>query len=154
MPSDSALFPRSFKKTFPLAVRGEGVWIIDASGRRYLDASGQAAVVSIGHGVREVADAMAAQAAQIAFVHTTQFHSASAETLAARLLGLAPPNFRKGRVYFTAGGSEAAETAIKLARQFQIEAGDPARFRIVSRRQKPCRISRFDLELPREILQG
>ena len=135
MPSDSALFPRSFKKTFPLAVRGEGVWIIDASGRRYLDASGQAAVVSIGHGVREVADAMAAQAAQIAFAHTTQFHSASAETLAARLLGLAPPNFRKGRVYFTAGGSEAAETAIKLARQFQIEAGDPARFRIVSRRQ-------------------
>lgn len=135
MLSDSAVFPRSFKKKFPLAVRGEGVWIMDASGRRYLDASGQAAVVSIGHGVHEIGEAMATQASQLAFAHTTQFHSASAEKLAARLLALAPPNFRKGRVYFTSGGSEATETAIKLARQFQIEAGQPGRFRVVSRRQ-------------------
>ena len=63
-------------------MRGEGSWIIAADGRRYLDASGQAAVVNIGHGVKEIADAVAAQAGQIAFAHTTQFHSKSAEKLA------------------------------------------------------------------------
>src|SRR5499433_1372366 len=96
------LFPRNFRKEFPVAVRGEGCWIVASDGRRYLDASGQAAVVSIGHGVKEVAEAMAAQAGQIAFAHTTQFHSEAAEKLAARLLALAPENFRRGgRVYFT-----------------------------------------------------
>ena len=79
---------------------------------------------------------MADQASQIAFAHTTQFDSAPAEKLAERLLTLAPPNFRDGgRVYFTSGGSEATETAIKLARQYWLECGDSNRFRIVSRRQ-------------------
>ena len=131
----TALFPRNFKKPFPTVVRGEGSWIIASDGQRYLDASGQAAVVNIGHGVQSVADAMAAQASQIAFAHTTQFHSASAEKLAARLLALAPPNFANGRVYFTSGGSEATETAIKLARQFHLESGASQKFRVVSRRQ-------------------
>ena len=132
----SSLFPRNFRKDFPTAVRGEGSWIIAADGRRLLDASGQAAVVNIGHGVEEIGEAMAAQADQIAFAHTTQFHSASAERLATRLLALAPPNFQNGgRVYFTSGGSEATETAIKLARQFHLESGQPERFRVVSRRQ-------------------
>ena len=136
MMKHSGVFPRSFKKTLPVASRGEGCWIIDESGRRYLDASGQAAVVSIGHGVTEIGHAMAEQASQVAFAHTTQFHSASAEKLAERLLALAPPNFRRGgRVYFTSGGSEATETAIKLARQFHLETNQPARFRVVSRRQ-------------------
>jgi adenosylmethionine-8-amino-7-oxononanoate aminotransferase len=136
MSSSSALFPRNFSKDFPTAIRGEGSWIIGADGRRYLDASGQAAVVSIGHGVQQIADAMAAQAGQIAFAHTTQFQSAAAEKLAARLLALAPPNFQNGgRVYFTSGGSEATETAIKLARQFHLESGQPTRYRVVSRRQ-------------------
>jgi len=136
MTKHSGVFPRSFKKAFPVASRGEGCWIIDENGRRYLDASGQAAVVSIGHGVAEIGRAMAEQASQIAFAHTTQFHSASAERLAERLLALAPPNFRRGgRVYFTSGGSEATETAIKLARQFHLETNQPARFRVVSRRQ-------------------
>jgi len=131
----SFLFPRNFKKSFPTAVRGEGSWIFSSDGQSYLDASGQAAVVNIGHGVREVAQAMAEQASQFAFAHTTQFHSASAEKLAARLLALAPPNFANGRVYFTSGGSEATETAIKLARQFHLESGTPKKFRVVSRRQ-------------------
>jgi adenosylmethionine-8-amino-7-oxononanoate aminotransferase len=136
MTKHSGVFPRSFKKAFPVASRGEGCWIIDENGRRYLDASGQAAVVSIGHGVAEIGRAMAEQASQIAFAHTTQFHSASAERLAERLLALAPPNFRRGgRVYFTSGGSEATETAIKLARQFHLEMNQPARFRVLSRRQ-------------------
>ncbi len=135
MPSNSALFPRNFRKEYPLAVRGEGCWIIDQSGRRFLDANGQAAVVSIGHGVPEIGRAMAEQSSRIAFAHTTQFHSEPAEKLAKRLLALAPASFRGGRVYFTSGGSEATETAIKLARQFHLESGQPSRYRVVSRRQ-------------------
>jgi adenosylmethionine-8-amino-7-oxononanoate aminotransferase len=136
MHSDSALFPRDFRKSYPVAVRGEGCWIIDQSGRRLLDASGQAAVVSIGHGVTEIGRAMAEQSSQLAFAHTTQFHSEPAEKSAQRLLALAPPNFRSGgRVYFTSGGSEATETAIKLARQFHLENDQPSRFRVASRRQ-------------------
>src|SRR5258706_103641 len=108
MPTSSGLFPRNFKKTYPIAVRGDGCWIISADGRRFLDASGQAAVVSIGHGIPEIGRAMAEQSSQIAFAHTSQFHTAPAEKLAERLLALAPPNFRNGGpVYFTSGGSAA-----------------------------------------------
>jgi len=136
MLKSAGLFPRDFKKTYPIAVRGEGCWITDERGRRFLDASGQAAVISIGHGVKEIGRAMAEQSAQIAFAHTSQFHSAPAEKLAARLLALAPSNFQNGGcVYFTSGGSEATETGIKLARQFHLEKGEKNRFRILSRRQ-------------------
>src|SRR5258708_22439537 len=136
MTNRPASFPRNFRKDYPIAVRGEGCWIIDQTGRRFLDASGQAAVVSIGHGVPEIARAMAEQSSHLAFAHTTQFHSEPAEKLARRLLALAPPTFRSGgRVYFTSGGSEATETAIKLARQFHLESGKASRFRVVSRRQ-------------------
>jgi len=136
MPTSTGLFPRHFKKTFPIAARGEGCWIIAADGRRFLDASGQAAVVSIGHGVPEIGRAMAEQSSRIAFAHTSQFHTAPAERLAKRLLAMAPANFRNGgRVHFTSGGSEAAETAIKLARQFHLECGQKDRYRVLSRRQ-------------------
>lgn len=132
----SFLFPRNFRKEFPIAVRGDGCWIVAADGRRYLDASGQAAVVNIGHGVKQVAEAMAGQAGQVAFAHTTQFHSEAAEKLAARLLALAPGKFQNGgKVYFTSGGSEATETAIKLARQFHLERGQASRYRVISRAQ-------------------
>jgi len=136
MVTRNGLFPRNFKKNFPVASRGEGCWIIADDGRRFLDASGQAAVVSIGHGVPEIGRAMAEQSTQIAFAHTSQFHNAPAEKLAERLLAMAPPNFRDGgRVYFTSGGSEATETAIKLARQFHLESGNRDRYRVLSRRQ-------------------
>jgi adenosylmethionine-8-amino-7-oxononanoate aminotransferase len=136
MPTSSGLFSRNFNKTYPIAARGEGCWIVDESGRRLLDAAGQAAVVSIGHGVAEIGHAMAEQSGRLAFAHTSQFHTEPAEKLAARLLALAPANFREGgRVYFTSGGSEATETAIKLVRQYHLETGQPARYRVVSRRQ-------------------
>jgi adenosylmethionine-8-amino-7-oxononanoate aminotransferase len=136
MSDHSSLFPRSFSKDYPQAVRGEGCWIYTADGKKYLDAAGQAAVISIGHGVPSVGQAMARQAAQLAFAHTSQFHTAPAERLAARLLAMAPPGMRReGRVFFTSGGSEANETAIKMARQFHLERGASSRFRIVSRRQ-------------------
>jgi adenosylmethionine-8-amino-7-oxononanoate aminotransferase len=135
-PIRSSLFSRNLRKQYPLAVKGEGCWIIDSDGRRFLDASGQAAVVNVGHGVAEIGAAMAEQSARLAFAHTSQFHSEAAEKLAARLLALAPVNFRDGgRVYFTSGGSEATETAIKLARQYFLERGDSARYRVLSRRQ-------------------
>src|SRR5271165_6514378 len=130
------LFSRNLRKEYPVAVRGEGCWIFDAAGRRYLDASGQAAVVSIGHGVQEIGRAMAEQSNQIAFAHTTQFHSEPAEKLAARVLAIAPRNFQNGgRVYFTSGGSEATETAIKLARQYFLERKQPSRYRVLARKQ-------------------
>jgi adenosylmethionine-8-amino-7-oxononanoate aminotransferase len=136
MPNDTALFPRNFRKEYPVSVRGKGSWIFSADGRKFLDAAGQAAVVNIGHGVPEIGRAMAEQSSQIAFAHTSQFHSAGAEKLAARLLALAPPNFQRGgRVYFTSGGSEATETAIKLVRQYHLEKGQRARYRILARRQ-------------------
>jgi adenosylmethionine-8-amino-7-oxononanoate aminotransferase len=132
----SSLFSRNFRKIYPVAVRGEGCWIVDAAGRRFLDASGQAAVINVGHGVKEITAAMAQQSAKLAFAHTSQFHTEPAEKLAARLLAMAPPNFRRGgRVYFTSGGSEATETAIKLSRQYFLEKGEAQRYRVLSRLQ-------------------
>jgi adenosylmethionine-8-amino-7-oxononanoate aminotransferase len=131
-----AVFPRSFRKTYPEAVRGEGCYLYTADGKEYLDAAGGAAVVTIGHGVKEVARAMAEQAERLAYAHTSQFRTPAAEQLARRLLALAPPNFRDGgRVYFTSGGSEATETALKLCRQYFLERGETRRARVISRWQ-------------------
>jgi adenosylmethionine-8-amino-7-oxononanoate aminotransferase len=133
---DEAVFPRNFLKAYPEAVRGEGCFVFTADGRRYLDASGGAAVVTIGHGVEEVARAMAEQAGRLAYVHSSQYHTAIAEKLAQRILALAPEEMhRGGRVFFTSGGSEATETAIKLARQYWLERGEKKRTRVISRRQ-------------------
>src|ERR1700734_1687576 len=133
---DEAVFPRNFLKRYSQATRGEGCFVYTDDGRRFLDASGGAAVVTIGHGVREVADAMAEQASRLAYVHSSQFHTEVAEKLARRILLLAPEAMRaQGRVYFTSGGSEAPETALKLARQYWLERGDSKRFRVISRLQ-------------------
>ena len=129
------MFRRSFKKSFPSAVRGEGVYIWDAEGKKYLDFSGSAAVNFIGHGVQEISAAMAEQAKQLEFVHTSQFTTPIAEQYAKELLDFAGKNFAGGAVYFTSGGSEAIETALKLARQYQVEAGEPKRHQILSRTQ-------------------
>jgi adenosylmethionine-8-amino-7-oxononanoate aminotransferase len=89
----------------------------------------------IGHGVAEIGQAMAEQAAKLEFVHSSQFVTPVAEEFAAELLEFAGANFRGGAVYFTSGGSEAVETALKLARQYQVEVGEEKRFRILSRKQ-------------------
>ena len=126
---------RSFRKPHPAAVRGEGVYVWDADGNRYLDFSGSAAVNFIGHGVREIAEAMVEQARQLEFVHTTQFTTPVAEEFAAELLDFAGEHFRGGAVYFTCGGSESVETALKLARQYQVEVGQAMRCQVLSRNQ-------------------
>jgi adenosylmethionine-8-amino-7-oxononanoate aminotransferase len=131
----SAVLRRSFRKTFPPAVRGEGVYLWDARDKRYLDFSGSAAVNFIGHGVVEVAAAMAAQAKQIEFVHSSQFTTPVAEEYALELLDFAGKNFEGGCVYFTCGGSESVETALKLARQYQVEIGQTSRYQVISRGQ-------------------
>ncbi|MGD0181883.1 MAG: aspartate aminotransferase family protein [Terriglobales bacterium] len=133
--SYSAVLRRSFRKTFPPAVRGEGVYLWDARGKRYLDFSGSAAVNFIGHGVVEVAAAMAAQAKQLEFVHSSQFTTPVAEEYALELLDFAGKNFEGGCVYFTCGGSESVETALKLARQYQVEIGQTGRYQVISRGQ-------------------
>jgi adenosylmethionine-8-amino-7-oxononanoate aminotransferase len=131
----SAVFRRSFRKVFPSAVRGEGVYLWDTEGQRYLDFSGSAAVNFIGHGVPEISAAMREQASQLEFVHTSQFTTPIAEEYARELLEFAGENFRGGAVYFTCGGSESVETALKLARQYQVEIGQANRYQVLSRTQ-------------------
>jgi len=126
---------RSFRKEFPAAVQGEGVYVWDADGNKYVDLSGSAAVNFIGHGVLEISAAMAEQAAKLEFVHTSQFTTPVAEEYAQELLAFAGEHFREGVIYFTCGGSESIETALKLARQYQVEIGQTRRHQILSRQQ-------------------
>jgi adenosylmethionine-8-amino-7-oxononanoate aminotransferase len=115
------------------AVRGDGCYIYDAEGRAYLDGSGGAAVSCLGHSNPDVRAAMHAQLDQLAFAHTGFFTSDAAEGLADRLIENAPPGIEK--VYLLSGGSEAVEAAIKLARQYFLETGQPDRHRVIARRQ-------------------
>jgi adenosylmethionine-8-amino-7-oxononanoate aminotransferase len=131
----SPLLLRSFRKHYPTAVRGEGVYLWDIEGKRYIDFSSSAVVSFIGHGVPEVAESILAQVKQLEFVHSSQFISEPAEQFARELLDFLGPAYRDGSVFFTSGGSEAVETAIKLARQYQVEAGNGARTQIFSRKQ-------------------
>ena len=137
----SAVLRRSFRKDFPAAVRGEGVYVWDANGNKYLDLAGSAAVNFIGHGVPEISAAMAEQAAKLEFVHTSQFTTPVAEAYAQELLAFAGDHFQGGAVYFTCGGSESIETALKLARQYQVEIGQD---NSLSDPQPPAELSRLD----------
>jgi adenosylmethionine-8-amino-7-oxononanoate aminotransferase len=127
------VFPRHTKARPPVAARGEGAYIIDESGKRYLDGSGGAAVSCLGHSDPEVTQAIKDQADRIAFAHTGFFTSEPAERLADRLIAHAPEGIE--RVYFVSGGSEAVEAALKLARQYFLEKGEQSRTRFIARRQ-------------------
>ncbi len=125
------VFYRRMGHPHPVAVRGEGVYLWDADGRRYIDASGGPIAVNIGHGVREVAQALAAQAASVAYVHGTLFTTAALETYGERLaahLPLPAPCF-----YYMTSGSEATETAMKFARQLYLARGETSREVLISR---------------------
>ncbi len=112
---------------------GDGAYLYDTSGKAYLDGSGGAAVSCLGHSDAHVKQAIKAQLDKVAFAHTGFFTSDPAEALADKLIGLAPEGL--DRVYFVSGGSEAMEAALKLARQYFIEIGQPQRGRIIARRQ-------------------
>ncbi|MEM9725525.1 MAG: aspartate aminotransferase family protein [Pseudomonadota bacterium] len=129
----SAVFPRHTANAPPMAVRGEGAYLFDTAGRRYLDGSGGAAVSCLGHGDPDVIRAIKAQLDQLEFAHTGFMTSAPAEALAARLIAHAPEGIE--RAYLVSGGSEAIEAAMKLARQYMLEIGQPQRTRFIARRQ-------------------
>jgi adenosylmethionine-8-amino-7-oxononanoate aminotransferase len=131
----SAVLHRALNKAYPVAVRGEGVWIYDAEGQKILDFASSAIVNFIGHGDPTIARAMAEQAAQLEFAHSSSFTTGVAEEFARELLEFAGPAFDGGAVFFTSGGSESVETALKLSRQYQVESGHSERYQIVSRRQ-------------------
>ena len=119
--------------TPPTAAKGEGVYIVDAEGKRYLDASGGAAVSCLGHSHPKVIEAIKRQADDIAFAHTAFFTSQVAEELADQLVKTAPAGL--DYVYFVSGGSEAVEAALKLARQYFVEQGKPERRHVIARWQ-------------------
>jgi adenosylmethionine-8-amino-7-oxononanoate aminotransferase len=125
------IFYRTPGAFYPTVERGDGVYIYDQSGRRYLDGSGGAVVVCIGHNVPEIRDAILSQAGKIAFTHGTQFTSEAAIELAERIVKLSPAPLN--RVYFLSGGSEAVETAVKMARQYQVDRGKPSKYKVISR---------------------
>jgi adenosylmethionine-8-amino-7-oxononanoate aminotransferase len=125
------VFHRSTRRP-PVAVRGEGIRLIDEQGRSYIDACGGAAVSCLGHGHPRVVAALAEQAAQLEYVHTGFFTSEAAERLAAMVAEASPGTL--DRVWYTSSGSEAIEAALKLARQYHLERGETGRRHIIARR--------------------
>ncbi|MGY9059082.1 MAG: aspartate aminotransferase family protein [Candidatus Puniceispirillales bacterium] len=129
----SNIFPRHTSYDLPYAVRGDGCYIIDKNDKRYLDASGGAAVSCLGHSDITVRNAIIEQTEKLAFAHTSFFTSDPAEKLANLLAENSPKGLNK--VYFVSSGSEAVEASLKLARQYFVEIGEPERHRVISRKQ-------------------
>ncbi|MEZ5932004.1 MAG: aspartate aminotransferase family protein [Alphaproteobacteria bacterium] len=127
------VFHRQPRLAYPMAVGGEGIEIVDRDGKRYLDACGGAAVSCLGHNHPKVIEAMKAELDRMAYAHTAFFTSEPAEALADHLIERAPEGI--GQVYFVSGGSEATEAAMKLARQYFLEIGQPERRHFIARRQ-------------------
>jgi adenosylmethionine-8-amino-7-oxononanoate aminotransferase len=124
---------RQIQPELPVAVRGAGIYLYDADGREYLDASGGAAVSCLGHGHPDVLQAIHRQLDQLAYAHTSFFTTEIAERLADELIETAPAGI--SHVYFVSGGSEAVEAALKMARQYFVERGEPRRRYFIGRRQ-------------------
>lgn len=131
--SGTQVLHRHLHHTPPAAVGAEGLWIHDAEGRRYLDASGGAAVSCLGHAHPDVLAAMHRQIDQLAYAHTSFFTTEVAEELARELVATAPAG--TSHAYFVSGGSEAVEAALKMARQYFLEIGQPQRTHFIARRQ-------------------
>ncbi|MEO3386963.1 aspartate aminotransferase family protein [Mesorhizobium sp. CAU 1741] len=131
--NQTRILHREPARELPMAAAGDGPFIIDTAGKRYLDASGGAAVSCLGHSDRRVIEAIKAQLDRLPFAHTGFFTNEPAEALAEHLVQRAPDGL--GHVYFVSGGSEANETAMKLARQYFHERGEPQRRHFIARRQ-------------------
>ncbi|WGY72367.1 aspartate aminotransferase family protein [Burkholderia cepacia] len=129
----TTVFHRAPRATLPVAVAGDGIEIIDSTGKRYIDACGGAAVSCLGHSNQRVIDAIKRQVQQLAYAHTSFFTTDVAEELADRLVAAAPAGLE--HVYFVSGGSEAIEAALKLARQYFVEKGESQRRHFIARRQ-------------------
>lgn len=132
----SEFFFRNLKKNYPIVASAKGVRITDTDGRTYLDACSGAIVANLGHGLSEINEAINEQLQKVAFAHTSQFVSEAGLELAKRVVDLTPPGFRNGaRAYFMSGGSEAVETAIKMARSYFVHRGENQRSICFSRWQ-------------------
>ncbi len=131
--TQSQVFHRHLHQTPPLAVSGKGVYLTDIEGRQYIDASGGAAVSCLGHSHPDVLAAMHAQIDRLAYAHTSFFSTQVAEDLATQLIRNSPAGM--SHVYFVSGGSEAMEAAMKMARQYFVETGQPQRRHFIARRQ-------------------
>ena len=125
------VLPLEFNRRYPVVVRGDGVWVEDAAGKRYLDAmSGGSMAATLGHGRRDIIAAARAQAEKLAYVHNERLTNPPQEELAQALVGLAPKGFT--RVRFVTGGAEANEMAIQIARQYHVDRGESKRWQVIS----------------------
>lgn len=127
------VFHRDWRKTLPMIDRGEGVYLYDRDGKKYLDGSGGPAVINIGHGVKEVIEAMMEQARKVCFPYVGHFVSEAQIELSRKVIEFAPSGM--ARVYFISGGSEATEIALKMARQYHLGRGESSRVKIIGRWQ-------------------
>jgi adenosylmethionine-8-amino-7-oxononanoate aminotransferase len=128
----SHVFPRVFDRTLPTAVRAEGAWVEDSEGRRYLDGAGGAIVVGVGHGDPQLIEAAERQLRTTQFVHGTMFTTEAIETYADEVARVLPLD--GARIYPVSGGSEAVETAIKMARAYHLARGQSGRHTVIARR--------------------
>jgi adenosylmethionine-8-amino-7-oxononanoate aminotransferase len=129
--SSTRVLPPELDRRYPVIVRGEGVWLEDSAGHRYLDAmSGGSMAATLGHGRRDLVEAARRQALELAYVHNERLTNPRQEELAHELVGLAPPGFT--RVRFVTGGAEANEMALKLARSYHVQRGEPGRWQVIS----------------------
>ena len=132
-PMADHVFHRDFMKEYPIITHGHGIYLYDQDGNRYIDACSGAVAANLGHGDSKIAEAMAEQAKKAAFIHTLRFETEVLIKLAEKIAALAPDQLN--RVYFTCGGSEANESAIKLARQYHTGAGHPEKHLVIGRWQ-------------------
>ncbi|HEY4866434.1 MAG TPA: aspartate aminotransferase family protein [Candidatus Dormibacteraeota bacterium] len=127
------VYHKRWHRPYPVAVRAEGIYVYDESGKQYIDAIGGSYVVAVGHGVKEVTDAMHAQAEAVCFPYVGTFTTQAEVDLASLVVDMAPPGLNK--VFFLSGGSEATEVAIKMARKYHLLKGQGSRWRVIGRWQ-------------------
>lgn len=125
------VFYRKLARVYPLVTHGNGIYLYDENGKRYIDGSGGAIVVIVGHGQKEILQKISEQMGQVSYVHGTQFTTKSIEEYGEALGEILPAGL--GKIYFLSGGAEAVEAAVKLARQFYLESGQSQRWRVVAR---------------------
>lgn len=126
------IFHRRLNYKYPLATHGKGIYIFDENGKKYIDGTGGAVVCNIGHGVKELALAAQKLASKFTYLHGSQFSTENMEAYARELCVVAPRGL--SRVFFVSGGSEAVESAIKLAKQYHFDSGDRKRYKVISRK--------------------
>ncbi len=133
MHTNNVFYRGELKRVYPIMEKGEGIYLYDTNGNKYLDAMSGIAVANLGYGVQEVTDAVSEQIKKLPFCFTIRFTSQAQEDLAKKIADLSPP--RLNRVWFSLSGAEANECAIKVARQYHVETGNPSKFKVISRWQ-------------------